>query len=193
MCVYTHTHTHTHPYIYSHTHILSFIHPRIFLVYPFWGVINYVGPSQVALVVKNPPATTVDTRDLSLIPGLGRFPGVGHDISLLYSCLENSMDRGAWQATFHRVTKSQTRLSTSIILILINLGLSKYFIVHLLSILLIRLFVFIISRLQRFLSLTCYPFYSFLRWKLDFFQLFLFSNIHILFYKFSSSIVLVAF
>ena len=42
------------------------------------------------------------------IPGSGRSPGGGHGNPLQYSCLENSMDRGAWRATVHRVTKSQT-------------------------------------------------------------------------------------
>ena len=44
--------------------------------------------------------------DLSLIPGLGRSPGEGHDNPVQYSCLEKSMDRGAWQATVCAVTKS---------------------------------------------------------------------------------------
>ena len=48
--------------------------------------------------------------DLGSIPGLGRSPGEGHGNRLQYSCLENSMDRGAWWATGHRVTKSRTRL-----------------------------------------------------------------------------------
>ena len=42
------------------------------------------------------------------IPGLGRSPGVGHDNKLQYSCLENSMNREAWRARVHRVTKSDT-------------------------------------------------------------------------------------
>ena len=46
--------------------------------------------------------------DLSSIPGLGRSPGEGHGNPLQYSWLENSMDRGAWQATGYRVAKSQT-------------------------------------------------------------------------------------
>ena len=49
-----------------------------------------------------------DTRDTSLFPGLGRSPGEGNGNPLQYSCLENSMDRGAWQATVHGVAKSQT-------------------------------------------------------------------------------------
>ena len=52
--------------------------------------------SQVALVVKNPPA---NAGDVGLIPGSGRCPGEGHGKPLQYSCLENPMDRGAWQAT----------------------------------------------------------------------------------------------
>ena len=51
-----------------------------------------------------------DTGDLGLIPGSGRSPGGGHGNPLQYSCLENPMDRGAWWATVHGVTKSQTRL-----------------------------------------------------------------------------------
>ena len=46
--------------------------------------------------------------DLGLIPGLGRSPGGGHGNPLQYSCLENPMDRGAWRATVHGVTKSWT-------------------------------------------------------------------------------------
>ena len=49
--------------------------------------------------------------DLGLISGSGRFPGEGNGNPLQYSCLENSVDRGAWRATVHGVTKSQTRLS----------------------------------------------------------------------------------
>ena len=59
-------------------------------------------------VVKNLPA---NARDADLIPGLGRSPGVGNGNLLQYSCLENSLDRGALWATVHRVTKSWTRLS----------------------------------------------------------------------------------
>ena len=66
--------------------------------------------SQVALVVKNPPANTGDLRDVGSIPGLGRAPGSGHDNPLQCSCLENPMDRHAWWATVHSVTKSQTQL-----------------------------------------------------------------------------------
>ena len=64
----------------------------------------------VALVVKNLPANAGDIRDMSLIPGLGRFPGGELGNPLQYSCLENPTDRGAWQSTVHRVAKSWTRL-----------------------------------------------------------------------------------
>ena len=46
--------------------------------------------------------------NLGLIPGLGRSPGVGNGNPFQYSCLENKIDRGAWQATVHGVAKSQT-------------------------------------------------------------------------------------
>ena len=57
------------------------------------------------------PERVHNAGDLRLIPGSGRFPGVGHGHPLQYSCLGNSMDRGAWRATVHGVAKSQTRLS----------------------------------------------------------------------------------
>ena len=50
-------------------------------------------------------------RDTGLIPGSGKCPGEGNDNPLQYPCLENFMDRGAWQATVHGVEKSQTLLS----------------------------------------------------------------------------------
>ena len=56
-------------------------------------------------VVNNPPANARNTRDRSLIPGSGRSPGVGNSNSLQYSCLENSMNRGAWWAIVHGVAK----------------------------------------------------------------------------------------
>ena len=61
--------------------------------------------SQVALVVKNPPANAGDLRDIGSIPGLGRSPGRGHGYPLHYSCLGNPMGRGAWWATVHGITK----------------------------------------------------------------------------------------
>ena len=66
--------------------------------------------SQVELVVKNPPANAGAVRDCSSIPRSGRSPGGGRGNPLQYSCLENTMDRGAWRATVHRIAKSQTWL-----------------------------------------------------------------------------------
>ena len=66
--------------------------------------------SQVVLVVKNSPANAGDIRVQGSIMGLGRSPGGGHGNQLQYSCLENPKDRGAWQFTVHRVTRSWTRL-----------------------------------------------------------------------------------
>ena len=57
----------------------------------------------MALVVKNTPANAGDVRDAGLISGLGRSPGGGHGNPFRYSCLENPMDRGAWQGIVHRL------------------------------------------------------------------------------------------
>ena len=59
-------------------------------------------------MVKNLSANAGDARDTGSIPGLGRCLGEGNGNPLQYCCLENYMDRGAWQATIHGVTKSQT-------------------------------------------------------------------------------------
>ena len=61
-------------------------------------------------VGKNPPASALGAGDVGLILGLGKS-GEGNGNPLQYSCLENSMDRGAWHAAVHRVTKSQTQLN----------------------------------------------------------------------------------
>ena len=71
----------------------------------FYGII---GASQVLLVIKNLPTNAGDTGDACSTPRSRRSSGVGNGNSLKYFCLENSMDRGAWQAPVHGVTKSQT-------------------------------------------------------------------------------------
>ena len=71
--------------------------------------------SQVVPVVKNLPATARDSRDQSSLPGVGKIPWRRKWQPLQYSCLgnPNPMDRGAWQATVHRLTRSRTWLSDS--------------------------------------------------------------------------------
>ena len=66
----------------------------------------------VALVVNNLPANARNAGDEGSIPGLERSPGEGNGNPLQYSCLKNSMDRGAQQATVHGVAKSWARLGT---------------------------------------------------------------------------------
>ena len=82
-------------YIYIYTHVCVCVYE------------GFPGDS----VVKNMPAKARDTGDIVSIPGSERSPGEGNGNPLQYSCLENSMDRGAWWATVHGVTKNQTRLS----------------------------------------------------------------------------------
>ena len=64
-------------------------------------------------MVKNLPANAEDTgyADVGSVPQLKRSPGRGQSCIVQYSCLDNPMDRGAWWATVHRVTRSQTQLS----------------------------------------------------------------------------------
>ena len=64
-------------------------------------------------MVKNSPANVGDTGDMDSIPGLGRPSGGGHGYPLQYSCLENSMDRGAWRAMVHRVSKGLKESGTT--------------------------------------------------------------------------------
>ena len=74
--------------------------------------ILYTGGFPGGQVVKNSLARAGDARDVGSISGSGRSPGGGNGNPLQSSCLENPMDRGAWWATVHGVTKNQTRLST---------------------------------------------------------------------------------
>ena len=63
-------------------------------------------------MVKNLPTSAGNLRDVGLIPGLGRSPGGGHGDPLQYSCLENPMDRGFWQATVLGVAESDVTEAT---------------------------------------------------------------------------------
>ena len=68
-------------------------------------------------MVKNPPANTGYAGDTGLIPGSGRSPGVGNGNLIQYSCLENSIDRGSWQATVHGVAQSQTSEAGKVLMV----------------------------------------------------------------------------
>ena len=84
----------------------------------------------VVLVVKNPPANAGVVRDVGLIHGSGGFPGGGHGNPLLYSCLENLMDRGAWWATVHSMAESDMTEATQhahMILLLLSFSYSTSF------------------------------------------------------------------
>ena len=65
-----------------------------------------------AQVVQNLPANAGDARDTGSIPGSGRSPGEGNGDPLQYSCLENPLDRGAWQTTVHGVARVRHDLVT---------------------------------------------------------------------------------
>ena len=67
----------------------------------------------MVLVVQNLPANAGDIRDVGLIPGSGRSLGGGHGNPLQYSCLEHPMDRGAWWAIVHSITKSDMAEETA--------------------------------------------------------------------------------
>ena len=69
--------------------------------------INLINTSQVVLMVKNPPANVGDIKDVGSIPGSEISPGEGNCNPLQCSCLENSMDKGAWWAIVHRVAKGK--------------------------------------------------------------------------------------
>ena len=75
------------------------------------GAYCVIGASQMALVVKKLLASAGRLRDTGLIPVSGRSPGGGPSNPLQYSCLENLMDRGAWQAAVQRVAQNHARLS----------------------------------------------------------------------------------
>ena len=86
---------------------------------------KHLPASQVAQLYRIHLANTGDTNDTGSIPGLGRFPGEGNGNLLHYSCLDNSMDGEAWQATVHGVTKSQMQLSTWLIVLVFCLQIDQ--------------------------------------------------------------------
>ena len=72
------------------------------------GLSNFHFHTRSSLVPQMVKKSACNAGNLGSIPGLGRLPGEGNGYLLQYSCLENSMDGGAWQATVHGITKSQT-------------------------------------------------------------------------------------
>ena len=76
-----------------------------------WSKVNDLGGridrQNTSLVAQTVKASAYNAGDLGSIPGCGRSPGEGNGTTLQYSCLENPMDGGTWQATVHGVAKSQ--------------------------------------------------------------------------------------
>ena len=81
---------------------------NLFTIEALENFCGIIGASQMLLVIKNLPTNAGDAGDMCSVPGSRRSSGVGNGNSLKYFCLENSMDRGAWWATVHRLTKSRT-------------------------------------------------------------------------------------
>ena len=73
-----------------------------------WRLVGISGDQGDLVVAQIGKASACNAEDLGLIPELGRFPGEGNGNPLQYSCLENSMDGGAWQVRVHGISKSQT-------------------------------------------------------------------------------------
>ena len=99
--------------------VTLFLHPSLLIIL-VWSLqaktkaLTYnIWASQVALVVKKPPANAGDARDMGSIPECGRSPRIGNGTPLQHSCLENSMGRGAWQASLGGHKESNTRLRIS--------------------------------------------------------------------------------
>ena len=86
------------------THFCSSYNSTLAVSHPFQHLISSV------FSLGEPVCQCRRLKDTGLIPGSGRSPGVGPGNPLQYSCLENSMDRGAWRATVHSIAKSWTRL-----------------------------------------------------------------------------------
>ena len=100
------------PYFEEHPPFLLFFLLSLFFCLLFPQIHTYMWGFPDATVVKNLPVNAGDARVVGSIPGLGRSPREGNGNPLQYSCLGNSMDRGAWRATVHGATKSQAWLST---------------------------------------------------------------------------------
>ena len=91
------------PTLMYHNHQKSIV-----LIRAHSGCCILYGFGQILIMVKDSCANAGDIRDMGLIPGSGKFLGGGQGNPLQYSCLENPMDGGAWQAAVYRVAKSWT-------------------------------------------------------------------------------------
>ena len=91
--------------------LLSIFHLSLSLCRGLCYIPLCIVPLLTSLVAQTVKASAYNARDPGLIPGWGRSPGEGNGNPLQFSCLENPMDREAWQATVHEVTKSQIQLS----------------------------------------------------------------------------------
>ena len=97
---------------FSHLKLYPLPHfiPYSYLILPLHLSLFGSQHMQVVLVVKNPPASAGDVRDVGSIPESGRSPGGGHGNPLQYCCLENPMVRGVWWARIHWIAKCWTQM-----------------------------------------------------------------------------------
>ena len=102
--------TKTHKNIHAHVFSYSSYLPTFTSIHTKLQVCNHTHMWAYSYMVKKLPANAGNIRDVNSILGLGRPPEGDHGNSLQYSCLENHMNRGAWQATLQRVAKSWTQL-----------------------------------------------------------------------------------
>ena len=80
----------------------------LYLIFKIWIKLKHNMGFPGSAVIKNLPASAGGTRDVGSVPGSGRSPGVGNGNPLQYSCLENPVDKGHWQATVRGVAKRWT-------------------------------------------------------------------------------------
>ena len=85
---------------YTYSCIYDIVYIRVYIQYTYVGFLDGLDDKE----------SDSNAGDLDLVPGSRRSPKEGNNYPLQYSCLEISMDRGAWQVTIHGVTKSQTQL-----------------------------------------------------------------------------------
>ena len=121
LCWYSHSYVssqHMRIYVYFLlvcTNLTTLLASYYILQCTLVASLNSIGASQVVLMIKNLPADAGDRRDVGSIPGLGRYPGERKGDPLQYSCLENSLDRGAQQAIVRGVAESWTQLHTHLV------------------------------------------------------------------------------